>query len=396
MPRTSAFGAPAPGQRRYLAARHTGSRVPDRFAPPLDHIATAPAIPIAGAGPAGLSAALTIARAGGRAEVFERRARPGARFHGDFQGLENWSTERDVLDELASLGIAPTFDATPFYECTLFDPDGRPHVCRGSRPLWYLVRRGPQAGTVDDALARQAAAAGVRVHYGEGRRTLPDGGIAAHGPRRAKAIAVGYVFTTNAADGAYAVVSNALAPFGYAYLLVCGGRGTIASCMFAGFRNERRYLERTVDFFDRAVGVRMREPRRFGGVGSMDARPTLRRGRVLFAGEAAGLQDCLFGFGIRMALLSGHYAGAAYASGDLDAYAPACRARLTPLVRAAAVNRLLYLAGGARGYRRLIARVARAPDARDWLRRYYGGTWWKRPLFPAARLAMHRVGPSAP
>lgn len=45
--------------------------------------------------------------------VFERRRDVGARFHGDFQGLENWSTEKDVLEELASFGIETAFDHTP-------------------------------------------------------------------------------------------------------------------------------------------------------------------------------------------------------------------------------------------------------------------------------------------
>ncbi|HSR54133.1 MAG TPA: FAD-dependent monooxygenase, partial [Acidobacteriota bacterium] len=63
---------------------------------------------IAGAGPAGLAASLAVARAGGQAQVVERRGEVGARFHGDFQGLENWSTKTDALEDLAALGIEPS------------------------------------------------------------------------------------------------------------------------------------------------------------------------------------------------------------------------------------------------------------------------------------------------
>lgn len=60
------------------------------------------AIEISGAGPAGLAAALAITAAGLHALVYEKRPVVGSRFHGDFQGLENWTTREDVLEELDS------------------------------------------------------------------------------------------------------------------------------------------------------------------------------------------------------------------------------------------------------------------------------------------------------
>ena len=71
-------------------------------------------IRIAGAGPSGLVAAITLARAGYDVDVFERRSACGARFGGDLQGLENWSSETDVLDEFRALGVVPDFHAAPF------------------------------------------------------------------------------------------------------------------------------------------------------------------------------------------------------------------------------------------------------------------------------------------
>ncbi|MEA3247303.1 MAG: NAD(P)-binding protein [Gemmatimonadota bacterium] len=347
-------------------------------------------LPVVGAGPSGLAAAIAATTAGRPARVFERRDQVGGRFHGDFQGLENWTTEGDVLEELGAAGITATFEHTPFRELTMFDGDGRATMCRSDRPIWYLVRRGTDAGTLDQALAAQARAAGVTIETGNEVRSLPGGGIVAHGPRRADAIAVGYVFETDAANAAYAAVSDTLAPAGYAYLLICNGRATVASCMFADFHNERRYLERTVEFFDRHVGVVRHNARRFGGFGNMALAAPLRRGSILFAGEAAGMQDALFGFGMRYAMMSGHLAGLSAARKDFAAYEDACRRRLLPTVRTGFVNRALYARGGERGYRALIRQVARTRDVRAWLRRYYTGKWWSALAYPLALADVRR------
>jgi flavin-dependent dehydrogenase len=71
-------------------------------------------VEIVGAGPAGLVAALTLARNGYRAVVHELRPDVGHRFHGDFQGLENWSTKEDVIDLLGRMGIKINFPCHPY------------------------------------------------------------------------------------------------------------------------------------------------------------------------------------------------------------------------------------------------------------------------------------------
>lgn len=354
-------------------------------------IMTNTTVTIAGGGLSGLAAAMAVVRGGGRARVFERRREIGARFHGDFQGLENWSTEDDVLEELASFGIETAFDHTPFRECVFFDPDGREYECRSPEPLWYLVRRGTDTGTLDQALKAQALSEGVEIEFGQNVEHLPEGGIVAHGPRRVDAIAVGYVFSTDRRDGAFGVVSDELAPAGYAYLLVCHGRATLATCMFDDFHNDKQYLARSVDFFERKVGIRLRDARPFGGFGNMAADPTVRRGRLLLAGEAAGLQDALFGFGMRYALTSGHLAGRAFVERDLSDYEAAYRRRIRPWIRAAAVNRYLYQRAGVRGYRTLVERVCGASDPRAWLRGHYAHRWWTSLVYPVARAHAARL-----
>lgn len=339
-------------------------------------------IQIVGAGPAGLAAAIAVARNGGDARVTERHRAVGTRFHDDFQGLENWSTESDVLDELRNMGIEPTFEHTPFYQCTFFDPKGREHRCRSERPLWYLVRRGPEAGSLDRSLEEQAIATGATIEYGETTKHLPRGGIVAHGPRRIDAIAVGYVFDTDRADGAFGAVSDRIAPGGYAYLLIREGRATLATCLFSDFHNESTYLQRTVALFQEKLGITLDNERRFGGFGNMSWVPVLKRGARLLVGEAAGLQDALFGFGMRYAMVSGHLAGSALARQAPDGYRAAARSRgLLRLARVSGVNRYLYERAGERGYRAMLEQVCRG-DARPWLNHHYNGHWWTPLLYP--------------
>ena len=355
-----------------------------------------PEVRIVGAGPAGLAAALTVVRAGGRAIVHEQRSDVGGRFHGDLQAIENWTTADDVLEELERIGVAPSFEARPFREGVCFDPEGRQFRLTSPEPLFYLVRRGPGPGTLDSALKAQALSAGVEIRFREPRARLPEGGIVAGGPRGADAIAVGYVFDTDSADRALVALSDRLAPKGYAYLLLCGGRGTVATCLFEDFHNERLYLERTVAFFRERAGLAMRNPVRFGGAGNVLVPKTARQGSILFAGEAAGFQDALWGFGIRIGMLTGHLAARSLLERSPESYDRQWRARLGRQLQTSVVNRYAFARMGDRGYARLIRSMTRRGDTRRWLSRHYSPSFAKLLLQPLAHSwARSRRGPPA-
>ena len=356
--------------------------------PPSSQNAGAPGgspVSIVGAGPAGLAAAIAVTRAGGTARVFEQHGDVGGRFHGDFQGLENWTSRTDILDELTAMGVEPRFDHTPFKEFVVFDLRGRDYVCRSARPLFYIVRRGAEPGTLDQGLKAVAIEQGVEIRFNERVESLPEGGIVTHGPRRADGIVVGQVFDTDAPNGAFGIVSNDIAPYGYAYLLVCNGRATLATCMFADFHNERKYLDRASRFFEQHVGVRVEQARPFGGFGNFAPDTPLRRGRLLYAGEAAGLQDALFGFGMRLAMLSGHLAGKAIVRGQAESYEVAVAKRITPLLKASATYRYLFELLGARGQRYLMRWASRSDDIGGWFHRNYYARGRTRLLYPWVR-----------
>lgn len=342
-------------------------------------------VTIAGAGPAGLAAAITAAKGGRRVTIHERHSDVGHRFHGDFQGLENWTTKSDVLEQLSTIGIEPEFETSPFKEVVCFAPDGRDYICRSSYPLFYLVRRGNAAGTLDSGLKEQAQAAGVEIIFNSSCRKLPEGGIVAQGPHRADVIAVGYVFQTDMADAAYVALSDHLAPQGYAYLLIHQGHGTVASCMFTDFHKERIYLERTVRFFREKTGFSMHNERHFGGSGNFSIPRSAHKKSILHVGESAGFQDAFAGFGLRYAILSGHFAAGALLGNSPETYETAWKKHFLGLMKASVVNRYLYAMFGNPGYTRFIQGIVHSRDVRNWIRKRYNHEFWKSLIYPLAR-----------
>jgi flavin-dependent dehydrogenase len=155
--------------------------------------------------------------------------------------------------------------------------------------------------------------------------------------------------------------------------------------MFRDFHNQKRYLEGSLDFFRSRVNFNMRNIRRYGGYGNLVAPPTGRLDHRRMVGEAGGLQDALWGFGIRIALVSGYLAGAAIANGSTDPYDRLLEKRLAAAYRASVVNRFFYERLGDLGYRGLSYRLASARSPRGWLRKHYGASWWKSWLFPIVR-----------
>ncbi len=340
-------------------------------------------IQVVGAGPAGLAAAVTLARAGRRVIVHEAQREVGHRFQGDFQGLENWSSGRDALAGLRELGISTEFSALPCDRGTAYDAWDRAYAMRSAAPLFYMVERGPGQGTLDAALLAQALSLGVDVRFGSRVERLEGEGILAVGPKAADAIAVGYHFETDMPEGFWLVLDDDVAPGGYAYLLVMSGRGTVKSCMFRGFKDERTYVERTVERFRRLAGLRMRNERFHGGVGNFRVPASAVSGAHPIAGEQAGFQDALAGFGMRYAIESGVLAARALIGGT--SYEAAWRERLKPAVESSVVNRAIYSMLGNRGYAWLLRSQAWIGDTRGFLRWLYGPGRVRSLLLPWAR-----------
>jgi flavin-dependent dehydrogenase len=344
-------------------------------------------ITIVGAGPAGLACSILLARAGHKVVVREWHKTVGSRFHGDYQGIENWSGKQDVLEELNAAGIETSFSAYPVRQGIAYDYRGEAYPIIGGRPLYYLVQRGGQEGSLEQGLLDQAFSAGVEVRFSDRAASIDGPAVSAIGPRSADAIAAGYVFETDQADSNHIAFDNRLAPHGYAYLLIHNGRGTLASCMFSGFKDQVIYVARSVEFFKNRTGLKMKSPRMFGGFGNFRIPNTALQGGHPLIGEQAGFQDMLAGFGMRYALRSGILAAQSLIDGS--DYTRLWHAQLLPLLRTGISNRFLYNIVGDRGARLALRNISRS-GASSKLHRLYQPSLLTKLIFPFARRQFRR------
>jgi len=345
-------------------------------------------IGIAGAGISGLTAAINLARNGFDVTVFEKAGDVGSRFSGEFQGLENWTSERDILDALKELGVEINFYHRVLEDVCFYSPSSNAVSFssdkagfRPKRPLFYLIKRGGK-DSVDDGLKRQALDAGVNIRFNSPANEK-DCNIIATGPKGSTAIVSGITFETDMNDLARVIFNNSIAPNGYAYLLVADNRATLAAVIFGDFTNAGLYLDMAVREFRKIADFNTGDIKKFGGYGNFLIRNSARRNGKLLVGEAAGFQDRLAGYGMKYAFLSGYLAAKSIAEGeDYDAL---WKNSFSGEMRATFTSRFLLGNLGDRGHEVLVKGMQKRGISEELKRRY---THSKRAglIYPLVRL----------
>jgi hypothetical protein len=305
----------------------------------------------------------------------------GWRFGRDLQGLENWSSKVDVLEELKSYGIELDFDYFPAYNGTAYDAWGKSYEVKSKKPLFYTVERGPSPTSFDSALLRRAQSLGVEVIFNKKIHNLTNQSILATGPKQADAIAVGYQFKTKNANGFWVICDDKIAPKGYAYLLIMNGIGTVKSCQFQDFNNQNLYVERTLNTFKKLLNLEMHELKKHGGAGNFYISQSLYSGINPVIGEQAGFQDFLWGFGMRYAIRSGVMAAQYFHESTI--YQKKWQQKLMPLQKASVVNRWFYSVLGNHGYRWAL-KLGSRKDACQELYKLYNPSLFKKIIYPFA------------
>lgn len=275
---------------------------------------------IAGAGLAGMMAALNLARADRKVEVFEAKSRllPSSGPHSE--GVRNYRWI-DALEELRSVG----FDLPPFSTVVRTVRRSRHSVNLLRGPAHYLFLRGAGRDTVDQALYRAARKAGVRFRFGHAVRP-EDVDILATGPPRDRAniLGAGYTFSSRGSriepGTAYGYFDNDVAPGGYLAITP----GLTFHSAYAVSWHELRY-EKLLAMVDQALELPwirdlLGTSRKVGRIHgraffSPDPIRTAETDGRLYVGEAGGFQDAVAGFGFRYAVLTGGLAAHALLEG---------------------------------------------------------------------------------
>lgn len=297
-------------------------------------------IKILGAGLSGLTAAINLAKKGYKVSIYEKNKDVGMRFHGDLQGLENWSEKKDILEELKEMNVEINFDCDPFFK-TIFANGSRDKEISSKKPLFYLVKRGSSFKTFDYGLKEQALKLGVNIYF---EKTLsPDeADIVATGSvfEEVPGIVKGIIFKTNTKDVAIMACNNELAFKGYSYLLITKGYGCMCTVVFGELDKVTECFEKTKEFFVKKFNLDIQSPKSVSGVGSFSLENTFKKGNVLYVGEAAGLQDFLWGFGMRYAVTSGYLAAQSII--DNEDYEEKAKKCFRNKLKASVVNRYLW------------------------------------------------------
>jgi len=347
-------------------------------------MAEAGPVHIMGAGLSGLAAATTLASAGIEVHVHDIREDSGQRFDGDFQALENWSMDSDFFEQLAEWGYDPKeFKATEFSEVDLIHPDDEISKTFTPNIAYRIVERGTSEHTIDQGFKRMAIKAGANLHY-KSRVKESDCQIIACGPKGTSAVAYGEIFKTKHPNHIAFQLNDKLAPGAYSYLIIIDGIGLICTCLWRKQKGSERFLNETIAWYQKHYpDIDMEPIKRVGGKGDFTINKNYFQDGRYYVGESGGLQDFMWGFGMRMAVWSG-YLAAQDILGKCN-YEKEVRKQLMPYVKTSVANRFLMNRVGDRTFKRMckawMKHQSKTGDGLIWIGKLFRPNLFKSTLY---------------
>ena len=185
-------------------------------------------IKIAGAGIAGMSAAIHLKKAGQDVVVYEKQSMVGGSRHGDYEGLENWIFKRSMSEFFAGHGFDyEILSSIPIHQFTVHTKEKVPFVVQSQQPFFHMIKRGPDKDCLDHQLFEQCKKAGVDFKLGKPAPDIID--IDSTGSKKAAAYIKGVNFETTLNNQVHLLLGKNFAPKGYSYLIILNGKATLAT-----------------------------------------------------------------------------------------------------------------------------------------------------------------------
>ena len=242
-----------------------------------------------------------------------------------------------------------------------------------------------------------AIAAGANLHY-KSRVKEEDCQIIACGPKGTSAVAYGEIFKTKHPNHIAFQMNDKLAPGSYSYLIIIDGLGLICTCLWRKQRGTDRFLNETIAWYQKHYpDIDMEPIKRVGGKGDFTINKNYFQDGRYYVGESGGLQDFMWGFGMRMAVWSGHLA-AQDILGNCD-YETEVRRQLMPYVKTSVANRFLMNRVGDRTFKFMCKAWMKDQKTRDdglvWIGKLFRPKWYKSLLYLLVNPFMLKSDPKA-
>ena len=205
-------------------------------------------------------------------------------------------------------------------------------------------------------------------------------------------MAFGEIFHTDHPNHVSFQLNDKLAPGAYSYLIIIDGIGLICTCLWRKQKKSGRYLNETIAWYESHYELNRRPIKRVGGKGDFSLPDKYFHDGRYYVGEAGGLQDFMWGFGMRYAITSGVLAAKSIL-GEGD-YESEVRKNLVPLIKISATNRFLMNRMGDNGFK-MVARYwmrdqRKKGDGLEFMRWVYNPGIFRKMLWPVTKLAMLR------
>ena len=332
-------------------------------------------ISIAGAGPAGLSCAICLAKHGYDVDVYEKNNDVGGRFNESFQCFENFSDNEDFIKKFKQMGFVINFELSEHNNLNVLNSSDEVHVMKSSKPIWYMLRRGNNKGAFDYGLKEQALKVGVNIFFNTPapRSVLVD----ATGGKKPVGISREIVFESDVEEAMYFTFNNKLSYKGYSYLFIHKYHGTICTAVVGKFDKIDHYMDQTLNYFKGKLDFSMNNVHSQTNYVSLGLPDTAIDKGTLLLGERAGFQDGMFGFGLKYAISSGYYAAQSIINNT--SYDVLWKEGFRNKLVAGVANRVLFETFGSISHDKMIKDSANN-DFRNYLTSMYGSSFIKKVL----------------